>query len=252
MRRTPSPVKVPMLAPLLIAAALAQEAAPAASTDAAVTPPTRPYLMEVGFRGRYLFFPNDILDIWYERHEGGEGAVPERPTVSAYTLGLEFVLKNDQANGIFYVEYLAPRMEPGYWDDADREPDTGDGSWIEPQKFGVVLIGANYGYELHATPWLSFLFGAGLGAGIVTGQMVEWVPGDPEDATMCGNDKPAYLRAEDPNCDYDNVLGVPKVVPVIDVNIGPRFNIKDRASIRLEGGLHALLPYAGGTIGIAF
>lgn len=242
-----------MLLPLLLAsAALAQEPAPPPPAPAAApSGKTRDYLMEVGFRGRYLFFPNDILDIWYERHDGAGDTIPERPSISAYTLGLEFVVKNDQANGIFYVEYLAPQFDAGYFDDADREPEEGDGSWIEARKFGLVLIGANYGYELHATPWLSFLFGAGLGAGIVTGGIVEWIPGDPNDAAMCGSGSPAYERVAD-GCDYDNELDIPPVIPVVDVNIGPRFNIKDRASIRLEGGLHSLLPYAGGSIGIAF
>lgn len=254
------------LALLLSVAALAQSPEPApgpetplpsAAAATTVPPKSRDYLMEVGFRGRYLFIPNGLLDIWYERHDQPGDTYPGRPTVRAYSLGLEFVIKDEQANGIFYAEYIAPLIDEGYWDDADREPNYDDGSYIVPEGFGIVAIGANYGYELRANKWLSFLFGAGLGVGFVTGTMYEWQPGEPEGTANannaeqdCGPTEPAYLRAG--HCEVDAELKIPPVVPLVDVNIGPRFNINDRASFRLEGGLHAALPYTGATMGIVF
>jgi hypothetical protein len=40
-------------------------------------------------------------------------------------------------------------------------------------------------------------------------------------------------------------------VPIIDINIGFRFNISDRAAIRLEGGLHDMF-YGGGAVSVVF
>ncbi|MFZ5476350.1 MAG: hypothetical protein ACOZNI_06195 [Myxococcota bacterium] len=229
------------------------EPAPPPPPEPVVAPKQRKFLMEVNFRGRYLTLPDSILDIWYEGHEG---EAFERPTIAAYTLGIEWVIKDKQANGIFYVEYLVPLMEEGYFDDRDEPPVTTDGSWIKPDKFGLVQIGANYGYELHATNWFSFMFGAGLGIGIRTGQLVEWQPGEPEGTSPrnntepdCGAEEAAYERRE--HCADDGEIEMPPVIPIVDVNIGPRFNISDRASIRLEGGLHNL-PYGGATVGIVF
>jgi hypothetical protein len=249
-----------LAAPLLAAEVPASETSetdgPEATAAPGPTPKTRKFLMEVNFRGRYMFVPNSILDIWYERHEGGEDGAPERPNVRAYTLGLEFVVKDKQANGIFYLEYISSVMKEGYWDDRDNPPIFTDGSYVVPEQLGLVAFGANYAYDLKATNWLSFLFGAGIGLGIKTGQLVEWEPGEPENLSNadntdadCGRTSPAYDRRND--CGDDGAVRVPPVVPIVDVNIGVRFNISDRANIRIEGGLHDL-PYLGGAAGITF
>jgi len=239
---------------------LDSEAAPAA--EPAKETPKRKFLMEVGFRGRYMDLPDSILDLAYFRNDD-DATVPDRPHVSAYSLGIEFVIKDEKANGIFYVDYLNPMIEPGYWDDKEEPPDHEDGSWMEPDKLGLVLIGANYAYELKANNWFSFLFGAGIGGAIKIGELREWQPGedvtDPEGTNNnteveCGaagsSNSVAYLRRE--SCADDGTIETPPVLPYIDINIGPRFNISDRASIRLEGGVHALLPYGGGSVGITF
>lgn len=227
----------------------------AVGTDATVAPTKRAYLMEVNFRGRYLFLPDSVLDIWYEKHAG---ETFERPSIGAYALGLEFVIKDKQANGIFYAEYISSLMKEGYWDDRDNPPVYTDGSYIVPESFGLVAVGADYGYELHATNWLSFLFGAGLGVGIKTGELVEWESGEPEgtpnpDNTdqACGPTAAAYERATELGCADDGPVRVPPVVPIVDVNVGIRFNFSDRASLRVEGGLHDLI-YGGAALGITF
>ncbi len=221
----------------------------------------RAYLMEVGFRGRYLSLPGSLLDPFVSAHSDDE--YPERPEIAAYALGLEFVVKEKTANGIFYVEYMNPLLESGYWDDADRgSPDPDDGSWVEPQNFALITVGANYAYELRATNWLSFLFGAGLGAGFVLGDLYEWQAGeDPADPNgnndntnpSCGPMEPAFLRYESCPQDSDMVADgdVWPVVPFFDVNVGFRFNISNKASIRLEGGVHDLF-YAGSAVSVVF
>jgi len=252
--------------PLPSAVAPAVRLSDAATDDADAAAPSgkkRDYLMEVGFRGRYLTVPREILNGGVEAHDNDE--YPRRPELNAYSLGLEFVVKNKSANGIFYVEYLNSLMEPGYWDDRDRDAgENGDGSWIEPVNFGLVTIGADYAYEIHATNWFSVLFGAGLGAGIVLGDIKERQagedPSDPEGNNnnadpSCGPMPMAAYERHDLGCKADSNLvadgTVPPVVPMVDINIGVRFNISDRASIRLEGGLHDLF-YGGGAVSVVF
>ncbi len=257
-----------MFAPCLLAVALAQEPLPDDQAPPPVEPAAtgekkRPFLMEVNFRGRYMTVPKGTLDLWSEAHEDDE--YPARPEANAYTLGLEFVIKEKSANGIFYIEFFKPLIEDGYWDDIDHgSPDPLDGSWVDfSDEFSFVNIGANYAYELHATPWLSFLFGAGLGMGIKIGTVYEWQPG--EDPTNpegnndnaevdCGSDAAAYDRADPDgyNCKYDaELFGDVPVIPLVDINIGVRFNINDRAAIRLEGGLHDMF-YGGAAVGVVF
>lgn len=237
------------------------EGEPDAASSATAGTRKRSYLMEVGFRGRYMSVPGALLNPFVSEHADDE--YPTRPDISAYALGLEFVVKEKSANGIFYVEYMNPMIEAGYWDDADRgSPDPDDGSWVEPKNFALITIGANYAYELRATNWLSFLFGAGLGGGIVLGDLYEWQagedPADPEGNNdnqdpSCGSLEPAFLRVD--SCEHDAELvadgDVPPVIPFIDINVGFRFNISDKASIRLEGGLHDMF-YGGGAVSVVF
>ncbi len=238
------------------------EGDPDAASAATAAPKKRSYLMEVGFRGRYMAVPGDLLDAFVSAHDD-DGVYPERPEIAAYALGLEFVVKEKSANGIFYIEYMNPMIEAGYWDDADRgSPDPDDGSWVEPKNFALITIGANYAYELHATNWLSFLFGAGLGGGIVLGDLYEWQagedPSDPEGNNNnaepdCGSQDQAFLRKDE--CAHDAELvadgDIPPVIPFVDINIGFRFKISDKASIRLEGGLHNMF-YGGGAVSVVF
>jgi hypothetical protein len=235
----------------------------AAADGSATVAKKRPYLMEVNFRGRYMSIPEGVLDLGAWAHDNDE--YPARPDVSAYTLGLEFVIKEKSANGIFYVEFLKPLIEDGYWDDIDHGSETNlDGSWIEFEDFAFVTIGADYAYELHATNWLSFLFGAGLGVGIKLGEIHEWQagedPADPEgdndnaDPTCGPSPTPSYDRADPDNygCEYDaSLYGDVPVLPFLDVNVGVRFSINNRASIRLEGGVHNML-YGGAALGVVF
>ena len=264
---------------LLLASPLVLAATPAAALPSPLSPALRnaddvdteaaapaakkrPYLMEIGFRGRYLTVPNAILDSFVTLHD--DDGYPQRPEISAYSLGLEFVVKEKSANGIFYVEYLNPMVEAGYWDDADRgSPDPDDGSWVKPENLAVIVIGADYAYEVHATEWLSFLFGAGLGAGIILGEMYEWQagedPANPDEDNnntdpACGpSPEQAYLRKD--HCAYDAALkedgDLLPVYPWVDINIGVRFNISNRAAIRLEGGLHNMF-YGGGSVSVVF
>lgn len=222
---------------------------------------SRDFLMEVGFRGRFMSLPEGILDLGAEPHNDDE--FPSRPDVSGYTIGLEFIVKEKSANGIFYVEFFKPLIDDGYWDDMDRNPDYTDGSWIKFDDFSFVVIGADYAYELHANNWLSFLFGAGIGAGIKMGNIYEWqAPEDPEnpDGNNNNNTDPdctpeeqallAYERYD--KCSYDAELypDIP-VLPFLDINLGVRFSISNRASIRLEGGIHNLF-YGGAAVGVVF
>ncbi|MSQ03891.1 MAG: hypothetical protein EXR71_18720 [Myxococcales bacterium] len=255
---TPAPA---LPSPLSPAVRNADEGDTDADAGPAPASTTRAYLMEIGFRGRYMTVPNGILDPFVSPHE--DDAYPQRPDINAYTLGLEFVVKEGSANGIFYVEYLNPMIEAGYWDDADRgSPDDDDGSWVEPENLAAIIIGADYAYEVKATEWFSVLFGAGLGAGIVLGELYEWQagedPANPEGNNnnhdpACGPLEPSFERKDE--CHYDAALkedgDLPAVLPWVDINLGVRFNISNRASIRLEGGLHNMF-YGGGAVSVVF
>ncbi|HHO54725.1 MAG TPA: hypothetical protein ENK18_28605 [Deltaproteobacteria bacterium] len=208
--------------------------------------------MEVNLRLRAVSVPRGLLDVWFFDVDDGNWAYIEpRPTIQGHVVGLEYVLRGDSADGIFYLEYLDSAMPGGYWDDIEVPVDHLDGAYLVPSKgLGVFGVGADYAYETYIVPLdatnevfgMSFLIGGGLGLGILTGRLDRWGP----DAQ--GN--PSYKRYLD-GLPPDEDRSIPRMYPLVDVNAGLRFSFGDRASLRLEGGLHTLLYY-GASFGTSF
>ena len=226
----------------------------AAPTDR--SPPTdRSMLMETNFRVRYLSVPNSVMDIWFFDSDE-EGANPfERPKIRMYTFGVEYVLKPRPMNWIFYYEYIGSGIREGYWDDAEEPADHDDGDWIKPSGFGMHALGANYAHEIDVSDperavWVSMLFSAGLGAGIVSGQLQTWHPGGNETITnQCLRDAPAYERKD--SCPDDGSVRLPGLLPILDLTMSARVNFSERATARLDVGLHNLF-YVGTSFGTVF
>lgn len=232
---------------------------PAPTQEDAPDATGRKFDMEIGFRGRMVQLPGGVLDIWYENERGDTWPLPgeSRPKVQGYATGLEFLVKGESANSIFYVEYIKSTMEAGYWDDHDSEGPNNEnspinGEYLEPSdSLGLVTLGANYAYEAHLVSsertrkrfgW-SLLVGGGLGVAFRTGSVVRWVNEDGE---------PAYKRYQAGELDDGlKAYAPPAVLPMVDINAGMRFTFGDRLSVRLEGGLHTLVYY-GAAVGLAF
>ncbi len=233
-----------------------QEALPTSSAATEVGRVKRPMNMELGFRGRYLFLPDSVMDIWYFNSDD-PGANPyERPKVRAYSVGMELMLKPQPTNWIFYAEYMGNNVQDGYWDDVESPADHDDGDWIVFDNFSMLVLGANYGHEVPITSvekpvWLSMVFGGGLGFGVIMGDLTRWHAGgnaDVKDAE-CLPESAAYERKD--SCVVDGVVRIPPVVPMVDINYSLRLNLGDRASVRFDAGLHNLI-YLGGAFGGVF
>ena len=198
---------------------------------------TRPYLMEVNFRGRYMQVPDSVLDIWYFTDRDDSGTHVGRPSITAYAAGLEFAVRNDTQMGVFYFDYFGNLTPDGYWDDIESPIQVPyDGDWVHFQNFSVIAVGADYYYDIRIAPWVSFLVGAGLGAGFILGEIQHW---------DSNGGKP------DPGAQEEVYEQVPNAVPILDINAGIKFHFNDRANLRIEGGLHNLL-YVGGALGVVF
>jgi hypothetical protein len=217
--------------------------------------PKRKMDMEANFRFRSMSIPSSILDIWFFDSDD-PGANPfDRPQVRTYAFGVEYVLKPKPMNWIFYYEYVASGMKEGYWDDAEQPPNHDDGDWLKPNGFGMHIVGANYAHELDVTPtdravWLSMLFSAGLGVGVVSGELETWHPGTNDGIRNdCLRDAPAYERKDE--CPSDGQVNLPGLLPILDLTMSARVNFDNRATARLDVGLHNLF-YIGGAVGTVF
>ena len=218
----------------------------------------RGYDMEVSFRTRMVSIPNSLLNIWFfpSDHEDWAATGHVRPKVNGYSLGLEFVVKGETANGIFWFDYIDSLMGEGYWDDVEEEVGFPhgfhyDGDYLVPSKnLGLVSFGADYAYEVHIVRTedtngkfgMSFLVGGGLGVAFMVGEVRRWGP----DAAGT----PSYVRYDAGLAD-DGPKDMPRVYPMVDINASLRFNFVDRVVLRIEGGLHTLVYY-GATLGVMF
>ncbi|MEZ4323168.1 MAG: hypothetical protein R3F61_37225 [Myxococcota bacterium] len=245
-----------------LADAYAQAAEPElGAVTEAPTSPSRNYKMEVGFRGRMVSIPSSVMDIWYFDQDAPKWALPGegRPKIRGYAAGVEFVVKGDTANGIFYFEYIKSTMEAGYWDDVEGNHEPRDGEYLVPSdNLGLVVLGADYAYEAHLIEsaktggrfaW-SIVVGGGLGVAFRTGHVDRWVAdGTPEDSDLTNPAYKLYYEGAPPYSAKANVP--PSVLPMVDVNGGMRFTFGDRVVLRVEGGLHTLLYY-GASVGLMF
>ena len=220
--------------------------------------PGRKFDMELGFRGRYMYVPKSILDIWFfNADDAGWIHSEDRPSVKGYSLGIEVITKsrpeadsNGGNNGIFYFQWIDNLTAEGYWDDVEDPPNHDDGDYMKPtDNLGLVTFGANYGYELHMVKTMdtngnfgmSMVVGAGLGVGILVGEMTYWRPEGARTSIE-------RYEAGEPD---DGAKRVPPVVPILDINLGLRFNFGDRFVMRVEGGFQDMI-YGGGSVGLMF
>jgi hypothetical protein len=232
--------------------------APATTMAVQEADPGRKFDMELGFRGRYMTVPDAVIDVWfYNADDAGWIYSEDRPQVHAYTVGLEFAIKskvredsNGGNNGIFYFQWIDNLMKEGYFDDVEDPPDHDDGDFLVPSSdLGLVALGADYAYELHMVKTMntngnfgmSMLVGAGLGVGILIGELEYWRP---------EGGVPSFTRKElgEPSA---GAKRMPPVFPLVDINVGLRFNFGDRFVVRLEGGFQDMI-YGGGAIGLMF
>ncbi len=232
------------------------EPAPVPSALESTTPVERDlrrgYAMQANLRVRYLSIPSSVMDLWYfDADDSGANPLP-RPKVRAFAVGAEWVIDKAPDNWIFYGEWIGTAMEAGYWDDVESSPaDHSDGVWLEPDGFGIVVLGANYGHAIPVREWLDFLVGGGLGLGFVTGELTVWNAGgnaDDVDAT-CLQTAAAYERHL--SCGDDGEARIPGLVPVIDLTASARFRFADQATLRLDAGIHDVF-YVGTAVGAVF
>lgn len=247
-----------LLLPMVLTAYAADDDAPttevAAEAQRAVRErKDREVQFEIGFRARRVTVPRSLFDIWYNDEDTPGWPLPgqERPFVNGYVYGLEWVFKKRTTNATVWVDWIDSNMPEGYWDDREEPPITVDGDYIKPRgNLGIFAFGADVAYEVDMVRLdmtnrafgMSFLVGGGLGLGVMIGQLDEWSESD--------DNTPAYVQYErgDPATSEKKV---PRVYPMVDLNLALRLNFGDRVVLRLEGGLHTLLYY-GAALGFRF
>src|ERR1041384_6763404 len=100
------------------------------------------------------------MELWHFDSDEPRPNPLARPKIRAYAVGGEWVIDKAPATWIFYGEWVGNAMDPCSGDDGESPPTAhSDGVWIEPDGFGMVVLGANYGHQIPIRQRLDFLVG---------------------------------------------------------------------------------------------
>jgi hypothetical protein len=215
---------------LLPAAAQAQEAS--------VTEPPQSK-MGVGARLRYVFMPTAVLDLFLDHST----------SMSSVGVGAEIVRRKGNFDIVFGFEYENIEPANGLYLEKGDDPGANCGltgecpDYVVFNDFALLGFDASFIWHVDIVPKLQFRYGAGIGVGLVLGEVLQYdtlcppgtTPGDLDNPGHCGQ-LGTYEEAD-----------VPPVVPIVNVLLGFRLKLADALSINLEGGFRDVFFRGAGT-----
>ncbi|MFW5967368.1 MAG: hypothetical protein ACOCV2_07615 [Persicimonas sp.] len=190
-------------------------------------------------RMRAVAVPGFILDIWYEQHAN------HWQDRTNFSYGLDFVWRKVGDFEISTaVDYANLGMTDAMWQEADDSAQSAELTEIDLQFLSLTFSGFWY---WDVEPWFSPYVGGGLGVGTVLGDILT---SEPEEDTDCygglgGSDSfapPDCFEGEGDEFDRDQFRepevedDVPRILPVVNLSGGARFNIAENVVAKLELG----------------
>lgn len=219
--------------------ALAQETTVIApeGADVAVEPKGR---FGLGVRGRVHGLPSLALDLFYDQH-------PSLRDTARESFGLELIRRKGPVDVKFSFDYTNYTGSDG---DGDAFLGKGDDiNDLEFVKSSLQLLSVDVSVvgSAEIASWMHFIYGAGLGVGLIRGELVRTDsfapdPNDPTTRQPCNGVNDPNINCQEVNLVEDSV---PPVFPVLNMLLGMRFDLSKNVSMRLEGGLRGLSTYAG-------
>jgi hypothetical protein len=205
----------------------------------------------VGVRLRSVWVPRSVLEVFVTRAAGG---------AHNYGLGVDLTRRRGTSELQLGFEFEHINVGQGVWinkgdnvsmgDEADYVlgPDSSTGSG---NQFGWFTMEFSFFNHAEIQPWLSFRYGAGLGVGVLIGEINHYniicAPGATNASPSPGcvpprfNGTGMYSEGHETLVKYD--LGTP-VFPVVNAILGLQFKPTDHTTINLEGGIRTL-PFVG-------
>ncbi len=202
-------------------------------------------------RLRSVWVPKSVLELFVTRAAGG---------AHNYGLGVDLTRRHGSTELQLGFEFEHVNVGQGVWinkgdnvaagDEADYVlgPDSSTGSG---NQFGWFTMEFSFFNHAEITPWLSFRYGAGLGIGVLIGEIDHYnivcAPGATNTSPEPGCVPPRfqgtgmYTEGQETLVKYD--LGTP-VFPVVNAILGLQFKPTDHTTINLEGGIRTM-PFVG-------
>jgi hypothetical protein len=232
---------------LLAAPAFAQETIAGTEEPPTDIPESEKLHWGFGVRAGARAVPSIGLDLFYDTH-------PSLKDTLGTSIGLELIRRKGEVDlkiGFAFEDYT------GTDGDGDQFLQTGDAiDDLEFVKNSLQIFSADINVvgSTEITDWWHLLYGAGIGVGVVRGQLLRtdtFAP-DPSDQ----NTRRPCNGVGDPiaNCVEINVPedSVPPAIPVLNMLLGMRFDFSKNVAFRVEGGLRTLSVYTGAGFDFVF
>jgi hypothetical protein len=222
--------------------------APAAAPEEPA-PPEAPLEYGVGIRIRDVFLPQSAIGLLVNHVPGG---------VSNGGLGIDLTRRRGTTELQLGLEYEHLNAPEGVWiNRGDTVPGAEADYLLSPEhsgnQFGWLTIEFTFFNHKPINDWLSFRYGAGLGLGILTGEVDHYNIRCAAGATNA-NPEPGCVPPRfngggtytdpQPGQEVQVAYGTPPVFPVLNLIVGLQFKPSDKMTVNIEGGIRTL-PFFG-------
>lgn len=204
----------------------------------------------VGVRLRSVWVPQSILELFVTRAAGG---------AHNYGLGVDLSRRHGNTELQLGFEFEHVNVGQGVWINNGDHVETGDEAdyVLGPDKttgsgnqFGWFTVEFSFINHAPITPWMSFRYGAGLGIGVLIGEIDHYniicaagatnaMP-EPGCVPPRFNGTGTFSEGTETVVKYD----LPPVFPVVNAIVGLQFKPTDSMTINLEGGIRTM-PFVG-------
>jgi hypothetical protein len=209
---------------------------PAAETSAASSNEPEGARYGIGFRLRQIHLPEGLIELFVEDAAGG----------GVHTgIGGELIRQKGNFVITLGFEYENLSATDGVWIDKGDMIPQDEPDFVEFDNFGWYAIDATFIWQTDLHRMLSLRYGAGIGVGIITGDVLrtDFVCTDSNvDSCM---ESPTAVNVRTPEED------IPPVFPIVNVVVGLQLRPVGNLHINIEGGIRTL-PFFGATVGYMF
>lgn len=194
----------------------------------------------LGVRARYVTIPNFMLE-WFLAHA---------TSMQSFTaVGAELVRRRGNFDLVFGLEYDAIAPKEGLYQekgDSLTQCGLGDESqcpdYVTGEDLALLGVDASFLWHLDVHPLVQLRYGAGIGMGVVLGE-VEQHDRQCNAGTSLGDlDDPKACRdlMQVKNAD------IPPIVPIVNLLVGARVKLHEQLSLNIEGGFRDMFFFGGG------
>jgi len=187
----------------------------------------------LGVRVRTIYIPKFVIELFYEEATS---------SVFKPGFGLEFSRRKGNFELVIGVEYENLSPSDGFFLGKDSNPNVPEQApdYIEFDDFSWVAADVAFLFNAPLNKQLSFRYGAGLGVGVVLGEVRQ------TDSTCAANTDDIQTDCmRNPNAmQVNEAADLPPVLPVVDLLAGLQWRPAEKFTINLEGGLRSV-PFLG-------